>query len=96
METVTAIYENGVLRPLHPLNLREHQTVRLQVLSEQLEEDASKAALQSLIAAGIITPPKGSSDIEPMSEEERLELANRLGRAPGKLLSEIIIEDRGD
>jgi Trp operon repressor len=70
--------------------------VRLQVLSEQLEEDASKAALQSLIAAGIITPPKGSSDIEPMSEEGRLELANRLGRAPGKLLSEIIIEDRGD
>ncbi len=27
-ETVTAIYENGVLRPLAPLNLAEHTRVR--------------------------------------------------------------------
>jgi hypothetical protein len=32
--------------------------------------------------------------VEPISEEERRELADRLGRAPGKPLSEIIIEDR--
>ena len=31
-EIITAVYENGVLRPLSPLSLREHQTVRIQVL----------------------------------------------------------------
>ena len=29
IETVTAIYEKGILRPLQPLNLRERQTVRI-------------------------------------------------------------------
>lgn len=33
-EIITAIYENGVLRPLSPLPLQEHQTVRIQVLPE--------------------------------------------------------------
>ena len=31
-----------------------------------------------------------------ISGQERRELADRLGRVPGKPLSEIIIEDRGD
>jgi len=33
-EIVTAVYEKGMLRPLQPLNLRERQTVRIQVLSD--------------------------------------------------------------
>jgi hypothetical protein len=48
-----------------------------------------------LVEAGTLTPPPGRSDVEPISEEERRELVNRRGRAPGKRLSEIIIEDRG-
>ena len=31
METVTAIYEHGILRPLQPLNLTESERVRLQI-----------------------------------------------------------------
>lgn len=31
-EIITAVYENGVLRPLSPLLLQEHQTVQIQVL----------------------------------------------------------------
>ena len=34
-EIVTAVYENGMLRPLQPLNLRERQTVRLQIMPEE-------------------------------------------------------------
>ncbi|MEJ2554854.1 MAG: antitoxin family protein, partial [Anaerolineae bacterium] len=37
-ETVTAVYENGVLRPLRPLKLRERQTVRLQIVLEEPTE----------------------------------------------------------
>jgi predicted DNA-binding antitoxin AbrB/MazE fold protein len=100
-EIVTAIYENGVLRPTHPLNLRERQTVRIQVLPEEPAElaeaeDELEQIIQSLVQTGKLTPPPGHSDIEPLSERERRELADRMGCAPGKPLSEIIIEERGE
>jgi predicted DNA-binding antitoxin AbrB/MazE fold protein len=95
-ETVKAVYENGVLRPLRPLKLRERQTVRLQIVPEELTDSEDEAAIRTLIEAGALTPPPGRSDVEPISEQERRELADRLGRAPGKPLSEIIIEDRGE
>lgn len=98
MEIVTAVYEKGVLRLLQPLNLRERQKVRIQVLQEELAETENEyeAAIRVLVAEGLLTPPPGRSDVPPISEQERLELADRLGSAPGKPLSEIIIEDRGE
>ena len=95
-ETVTAVYENGVLRPLRPLKLRERQTVRLQIVPEEPTDSEDETAIRMLVEAGTLTPPPGRSDMEPISEQERRELADRLGRAPGKPLSEIIIEDRGE
>jgi predicted DNA-binding antitoxin AbrB/MazE fold protein len=95
-ETVKAVYENGVLRPLRPLKLRERQTVRLQIVPEELTDSEDEAAIRTLIEAGALTPPPGRSDVEPILEQERRELADRLGRAPGKPLSEIIIEDQGE
>jgi predicted DNA-binding antitoxin AbrB/MazE fold protein len=93
-EIITAVYENGVLRPLSPLSLPEHQTVRLQVLTFEPAADVQQV-IQSLVEAGVVTPPPHRDDIEPVSEEARWELAQKLGQCPGKPLSEIIIEDRG-
>lgn len=95
-ETVIAVYENGVLRPLRPLKLRERQTVRLQIVLEEPTESEDESAVRMLVEIGTLTPPPGRTDVEPISEQERHELADRLGHAPGKPLSEIIIEDRGD
>ena len=92
-EIVTAVYEKGVLRPLQPLNLEERQMVRLQVLPEETDNEVEKV-IQALVEAGLLTPPPGHSEVDPVSEEERHELASILGRAPGKPLSEIIIEER--
>ena len=94
-EIVTAVYEKGVLRPLQPLNLEERQTVRLQVLPEEQDSNAEEV-IQALVEAGLLTPPLGHSDVDPISEEERRELAEVLGQASGKPLSEIIIEERGE
>ena len=94
-EIVTAVYEKGVLRPLQPLNLEEQQTVRLQVLPEEPDNEIEEV-IQALVEAGLLTPPPGHSEIDPVSEEERRELAEALGQAPGKPLSEIIIEERGE
>jgi predicted DNA-binding antitoxin AbrB/MazE fold protein len=101
-EIVTAVYEKGVLRPLQPLNLRERQTVRLQIFPEesviQDEPDEVEEVIQSLVAAGLMRPrPKrGTPPPDPVSEEERRRLADIMGKAPGKPLSEIIIEERGE
>jgi predicted DNA-binding antitoxin AbrB/MazE fold protein len=93
-EIVKAIYENGVLRPLSPLRLAEQQTVSLQILPEQ-PIDPVEEAIRQLINSGLLTPPLGYSEVEPVSETERRELAESLGQSPGKPLSEIIIEERG-
>jgi len=42
-ETIPAIYENGVFRPLQPPSLQEHQRVHLLVI---LEDPAALAASQ--------------------------------------------------
>ena len=94
-EVVEAVYERGVLRPLDPLDLSEQQKVRIQVWSE--EEPAEEEVLRVLTQAGLMRPRprRGSLPPPPLSEEERQALADEVGRAPGKSLSEIVIEDRG-
>ncbi len=97
-ETITAVYENGVLRPLSPLSLPEHQTVRLQILTLESAEASTldvSEVIQSLVAKGLVTPPPHQDDIEPVSEKEWRELTERLEASGGKPLSEIIIEERG-
>ena len=102
MEIVTAVYEKGMLRPLQPLNLRERQRVRIRVVPEDSDVseepvDNTDALIQRLVAKGLMRPrPRGPIPPDPVSAEERKALADRLGRAPGKPLSEIIIEERGE
>ena len=93
-KTVTAVYERGVLRPLHPIDLQEHQTVRLRVLPEF--EDDVESVIQGLVQAGLLTLPSGRSEIPSPSAEERRKLAERLGQMRGKPLSEVIVEERGE
>jgi predicted DNA-binding antitoxin AbrB/MazE fold protein len=100
-EIVTAVYEKGVLRPLQPLSLRERQTVRIQVLpgTPVIDEpdDEINALIQRLVAKGWMRPrPTGPIPPDPVPEKERLGLADLMGSAPGKPLSEIIIEERGE
>ncbi len=102
MEIVTAVYERGTLRPLQPLDLQEQQQVRIQVLPETPDvskepEDRMEALIQRLVAKGLMRPrPRGPIPPDPVSAEERKALADRLGRAPGKPTSEMVIEDRGE
>jgi len=97
-EIVTAVYERGVLRPLQPLNLRERQRVCIQVVPETTEEDEGEEMVRLLVAAGLMRPrPRtGTRPPDPVSAEERRALAERLGRASAKPLSEAVIEDRGE
>ncbi|BAZ09263.1 hypothetical protein NIES4071_10700 [Calothrix sp. NIES-4071] len=76
-EIITAVYSNGMLRPQNPLPLTDGQIVRLQVLSLEASKDTEQI-IQSLVAAGLITPPLHRSDVESVSEEAWHELTQRL------------------
>jgi len=97
-EIVKAVYEKGALYLLQPLDLQERQTVRIQVVPEEVVDEVEEV-IQTLVAAGLMRPPpvqRRSPPPDPVSQEKRRELAEILGKAPGKPLSEIIIEERGE
>ncbi|MBN1886850.1 MAG: antitoxin family protein [Thermoflexales bacterium] len=94
--TIMTIYENGILRPLVPLALPERARVQVhveQVLAPTDSSEHRRQVHEALIAAGLSLPTsmfKLSS--APVSEERRDELAHLF--APGRPLSELIIEER--
>ena len=95
---ITAIYENGVLRPLSPLELPEHSQVEIDIhkVAAATDYSAHRAHInQALVKAGLSLP---SSDITArsatrLSPERREELAQLF--SVGGPISELISEDRG-
>ena len=94
-ETITAIYENGVLRPITPLALPEHTKVQLWIQASPLDDQAEthrREVVAALVAAGLTLPTIETSLAMPLSEQERDDLARSI--PAGRPLSEIIIEER--
>lgn len=94
-EIITAIYENGVLRPLRPLNLKERQRVQVKVVSEPAE-DRNESIIRALIDDGLVEPRESPLTTDPVTEVQRLALAHQIGQVPGKPLSALALEDRGE
>jgi len=86
---VRAVYEKGILRPLRPLHLTDNQTVTIEVIAES---DESRL-IRELVAAHILTPPRGTANA-PLSVDERLAIAERVAATIDRPLSELIIEER--
>ncbi|NOY68191.1 MAG: antitoxin family protein [Deltaproteobacteria bacterium] len=90
---ITAVYENGVLRPITPLRLKEHQKVKVQIVPDSPMETVDHV-LQLLSSAGRVTPPRKQSAQSQTSDGERLKLARFLGKSADKSLSDFILEER--
>ncbi len=94
-ETITAVYENGVFRPLSSVSFQDGETVQIQLWPDDPKKQA-ELAIQFLVDRGLVTPlPNTPQNVEAVTDEDVYELAKRLGAKPGKPLSEMIIEDRG-
>ncbi|QTA82495.1 DUF104 [Desulfonema limicola] len=94
-QSIMAVYEHGIFRPLESLNLPEKQRVRIQIdLEKQI--DSVETAFQFLINIKWLTPPPGQSKLKPIPIKERNRIADILGKAAIKPVSEMIIEDRGE
>ncbi|MGD0435620.1 MAG: antitoxin family protein [Bryobacteraceae bacterium] len=84
---VDAVYENGVLRPLQPLDLREHERVLVSVVKNE-------APGRSNLAVEYIENIKRElKDAAPGPGLE--EVRRRLSKISGSMADEIVA-DRGD
>lgn len=84
-QTTTAIYENGLLRPVSPLDLPEHSEVEITIHIS--ENSLHKQVRQAL---NLENQPNKTADV--ISNERRAELAEIFSAE--KPLSEYINEDR--
>jgi predicted DNA-binding antitoxin AbrB/MazE fold protein len=82
VKTLSAIYENGVLRPSEPLPLREHQRVSVTV------SDQSPDPIAEWLDYEYMAEVDAASEPEPSLEEVR----NALSTIPGNLSDDIRAE----
>ncbi len=91
-QTVTAIYQNGVLRPPVSLDLPENSEVELDVKIIKSQQNSRQAIGELLMRKGLSLPKKTNEPTQNLSTEERNRLAE-IFSAP-QPLGEIINEDR--
>ena len=84
---IDAVYENGVLRPLQPLDLKEHEHVLVSVVK------VAATGRSSLAVDYIETIKREMADAEPAPGLE--EVRRRLAKIPGSMAAETVA-DRGE
>ena len=85
MQEVEAIYENGVLRPLGPLALKESQTVRLFIAASPGRARIDESLLKRAKAEVAASPDGPTLD----------EIRRRLSVIPGSM-ADVVGAERGD
>ena len=95
-QIIQAIYENGVLRPLAPLDLPENSVVEIDVrdVKQNGEKTHSDKVSEVLRRAGLSSPLNIKVPEVRLSDDERRKLSELF--SVGKPLSEIILEERED
>ena len=95
-QRITAIYEDGVLRPLSPLELPEHSQVEIDIhqVSSAIDRPAHRDQVnQALVKAGLSLPSIDTTAAATQLSPERREELARLFSISGPV-SELISEDR--
>jgi len=100
-ETITAIYENGVFRPLSPLSLNDGETVQITIVAEvsqeELKGDREKSMMKMFVGGMRLPKKQGKLDRAELIKraQQWRELMQKMEPLPGNPLSEMVIEDRG-
>lgn len=84
---IEAVYEKGVLRPLEPLDLKEHEHVVVSVMKAEGESKGPRLAVE------YIERLKRELGDDPIPTLE--EVRKRLSKIPGSMADEIIAQ-RGE
>jgi predicted DNA-binding antitoxin AbrB/MazE fold protein len=82
---VDAVYENGVLRPVQPLDLREHERVTVEIL--KTDSDPMTAQLDLECIEDIRRKVQNAGPAPGLEEVRR-----RLSKIPGSMTQDFIAE----
>ncbi len=74
IQTVTAVYKNGILKPQKPLNLAENQQVEIQILQKSPTEKPILKLSGVLSGSGDITYEEIQTTIHVMHEQHMKKL----------------------
>ncbi|MCU0465071.1 MAG: antitoxin family protein [Anaerolineae bacterium] len=89
---IRLVYENGVFRPIEPVDYEDGAEFMAEVLTErELEE----RLIEQLYEEGFLVRPPDSDNDDDFDEAAAMERI-RKAFSGGKPLSEIVIEDRED
>jgi predicted DNA-binding antitoxin AbrB/MazE fold protein len=91
-QTLTAIYSNGVLRPLVSLDLAENSEVELSLTIIEKNGEQSENISNLLIEKGLSLPKKKPVGKQSLSSKERARLAKLFSTS--QPISELINQDR--
>jgi predicted DNA-binding antitoxin AbrB/MazE fold protein len=101
-ETITAIYENGVFRPLSSVSVNDGETVQITIVAEVSQEELKgdrEKSIKLMDVRGLVRLPKKQGKLDRAELIKRAqqwrELMQKMEPLPGKPLSEMVIEDRG-
>jgi|HubBroStandDraft_5_1064220.scaffolds.fasta_scaffold2951335_1 predicted DNA-binding antitoxin AbrB/MazE fold protein len=83
VQQVEAVYENGLLRPLEPLNLADSQRVRITVTTPELGRSKRDMKLLEQVRAEVA----GMTEIPSLEEVQRM-----LSAIPGSLTEDFVAE----
>lgn len=89
LQLVRAIYKDGLLRPLEPLDVADGEMVNLTITTELTNEEI----IARMRAAGVLAQIELDEDVLELTAEER----DRMSRLfiGGRTSDEIIDEERG-
>jgi len=96
--TFTAIYEQGILRPLLPLSLPEHARVEVRIVPQSARTKKTPVDRQYvyevLMDAGLVKAQTPADHMAPISEADLAAAADALAAAGP--ISEMIIAERAE
>ena len=91
---IAVVYEQGVLRPLHALNLPDYTRLEIRIVNafDEATTEADKA-YHVLCQAGLVEPVR-LVHVDPLPERELQRAADAFGQAGP--LSEVVIAQRDE
>ncbi len=94
LQSIRVIYEDGILRPLDPVELVEGQTADVMIITQPPKNHLSAEEMdQRLVVAGLIASRPDGALVGELSPQERL----RIGRlfVADRPSEDLIDEERG-
>lgn len=78
-EIITAVYEKGLLRPLQPLRLLEHETVLIHIIPPSGDQEIDRITAELVLAGALSLPMPPAEDEQYISDDELNILAAEIG-----------------